>query len=162
MSTYVKGTRIRVNRKVGAFAVYNRPRVIAIVVAIVALLAGAGYVAGRVSAPDAPTTRAAAPARITPTVAAAPTPVVRVDKAAVAAAERRGFARGLARGRRSAARRSVPAGATALGALASLPVGTPYIVTRRAHGLGFKLPVVSGFLYRMCPDGRGICRRPGG
>jgi hypothetical protein len=153
-----RAPHVRVHRSVGAVAVYSRPRAVLIALLLVAVLAGGGYAIGRVTAPEATTTviheKAAAPP-VAPATAA-PTPA-KASPAATRAAYRRGLRAGVARGRKSVV--AAPA------ALAALEPGTPYIVTvngtpKGPQTLGFNTTVESGFLYRLCPDRTGICKRP--
>lgn len=161
---------VKVNRKIGAVAVYSPLRAGALIVFTALLLLGGGFGIAQLTDDDGggavATAQTAAPA---PAAAEA-------DRSQLAAADARAD-RALALLRRVRAqrgkyatriRRMRRARKTADAGSAPLATGTPYIVVlRKGRGgadyvIGPRSPMQAGTSYRRCPDGNGICARGDG
>ena len=160
---------VKVNRKIGAVAVYSPLRAGALVLVVAALLIAGGYAAAQLADDDADGSTA------TPVATAAPVRTdglqTRLDASEARTervlarlrrvrAQRLKYAKRIQRMRR--ARRTANAGA------ARLQTGRPYIVVLRKgsrnadYVIGPRSALERGMSYRRCPDGGGICARRDG
>lgn len=161
---------VKVNRKIGAVAVYSPVRAAALVLAVTALLLAAGFALARLT--DGEDSRASAPAE-PPQAARVESLQSRLDASEArlervlarlrkVRAQRRSYAQRLSRTRRAGARATADAGA------GRLATGRPYIVMLRKgregadYVIGPRRAMERGMSYRRCPDGRGICVRRDG
>lgn len=157
---------VKVNRQIGAVAVYSPLRAGALILFTVLLLLGGGFAiaqltddedGGAVATAQTGPPPAADRAQLAVAEARADRALARLRKVR---AQRRKYATRIQRMRR--ARKTADAGS------APLATGRPYIVIlRKGRGgadyvIGPRSPMQAGMSYRRCPDGNGICARGDG